>query len=99
MASKPVRFQPDADQEYLAALRWYRDRSPVAASDFERAVTNAVKTISLAPQRWPSYFERFRRYKLRQFPFSVVYEELLSEIVVYAIAHGRRRPGYWKGRT
>jgi toxin ParE1/3/4 len=89
MGSKPVRFHPDAEQEYLAALGWYRDRSTVAAADFELALTNAVETISLAPRRWPSYLGRFRKYTLRQFPFGVVYEELLSEIVVYAIAHGR----------
>jgi plasmid stabilization system protein ParE len=99
MAGKRVRFHPEAEQEFLTSLQWYRERSLTAAVDFERAVTGAIENIALAPERWPSYFDQFRKYTLRQFPFSIVYEELLSEIVVFAVAHARRRPGYWKDRA
>ena len=98
MASKPVRFHSDAENEYLTAIRWYKERSAIAAVDFEREVTRAIHAISAAPQRWPSCFGQFRKYTLHQFPFSIIYEELLSEIVVFAVAHGRRKPGYWKSR-
>jgi len=98
MAGKPIRFHPEAEREYLAALSWYLERSAVAAQDFEFAVTRAVLKIRLAPRRWPAYFGEFRRYTLHQFPFSIVYQEMLSEVVIFAVAHGRRRPGYWKGR-
>jgi len=99
MASKPVRLHPEAEREYLEALAWYRDRSVVVASDFELAVSKAVHAIEAAPQRWPSYFGEFRRYTLHRFPFSIVYQEMLSEVVVFAVAHGRRRPGYWRKRA
>jgi len=59
MAGKPVRFHPEAEREYLASLSWYRDRSHVAASDFEVAVTDALGTIAAAPHRWPIYFDVF----------------------------------------
>ena len=32
------------------------------------------------------------------FPYSVYFEFRDKACVVWAIAHGRRRPGYWKGR-
>lgn len=99
MAGKRVRFHPEAEQEFLASLQWYRERSFTAAVDFERAVTNALRAISSAPQRWPSYFDQFRKYTLRQFPFGIVHEELLSEVIAFAVAHARRRAGYWKNRT
>lgn len=99
MASKPVRLHPEAECEYLEALGWYRDRSPVVASDFELAVSKAVQAIESAPQRWPSCFGEFKRYTLHRFPFGIVYQEMLSGVVVFAIAHGRRRPGYWKTRA
>jgi plasmid stabilization system protein ParE len=99
MASKPVRLHPEAEREYLEALAWYRDRSVVVASDFELAVSKAVHAIEAAPQRWPSYFGEFRRYTLHRFPFNIVYQELLSDVVVFAVAHGRRRPGYWRKRA
>ncbi|MGO8985855.1 MAG: type II toxin-antitoxin system RelE/ParE family toxin [Terriglobales bacterium] len=99
MASKPVRLHPEAEREYLEALVWYRDRSAVVASDSELAVSKAVQAIETAPQRWPSYFGEFRRYTLHRFPFNIVYQEMLSDVVVFAVAHGRRRPGYWRKRV
>ena len=99
MAGKRVRFHPEAENEFLASLAWYLERSHTAAADFEQAITNAIGTIATAPQRWPLYFEQFRKYTLHQFPFAIVYEEFLSEIVVFAVAHARRRPGYWRNRT
>lgn len=98
MASKPLRFHPQAEQEYLTALTWYRERSLIAAINFEGAFGQAIARIKEAPQRWPIYFKDFRRYTLRQFPFSIVYQDFLSEVVVFAVAHGRRRPGYWRHR-
>ena len=98
MASKPLRLHPEAEQEYLAALAWYRDRSPITAEKFEIAVREAMERIREAPHRWPFYFGNFRKYTLRQFPFSVLYQELLSETTIFAVAHGSRRPGYWRSR-
>jgi plasmid stabilization system protein ParE len=99
MPSEPLRFHPEAEEEDLGSLSWYRDRSPVAAINFESAIEEAVARIGKAPKRWPIYFDSFRRYVLRQFPFSIIYQELSSEIVVFAVAHGRRRPGYWRDRV
>src|ERR1019366_2566538 len=43
MASKPLRFHVQAEQEYLTALSWYRVRSPIAAINFESAFGEAEK--------------------------------------------------------
>jgi len=93
MASKPLRFHPRAEQEYLTALRWYRERSLIAAINFESAFERAVERIRDTPERWPVYFHEFRKYTLRQFPFSIVYRDFSSEIVVFAVAHCRRSAG------
>jgi|SRR5579863_8882351 len=98
MAGKRVRFHPEAEQEYLSSLAWYKERSTAAARDFESAFGRAVSAIVEAPERWPVYFSRYRRFVLRQFPFSIVYHNLAQEIFVLAVAHGHRRPGYWKKR-
>ena len=99
MENKSIRFHPEAEQEYLAALGWYRERSVIAATDFESAISRAIQTVGAAPRRWPTYSSEFRRYTLHQFLFSIVYRELSSEIVVFAVAHGHRRPGYWRARA
>lgn len=98
MTSKPLRFHPQAEEEYLTALAWYRERSLIAATKFESAFEHAVGRIRESPQRWPVYVADFRKYTLRQFPFGIVYQDFSSEIVVFTVAHGRREPGYWRDR-
>lgn len=97
MASK-ITFHPGAEQEYLTALAWYRERSLTAAINFEEEFQRAVAQIEEAPERWPGYFTDCRRFVLHQFPFSIVYRVFPSKVIVLAVAHGRRRPGYWQRR-
>ena len=82
----------------MTALAWYRERSLIAAINFENAFVQAAGRIREAPQRWPVYVADFRKYNLRQFPFSIVYQDFSFAIVVFAVAHGRRKPGYWRDR-
>lgn len=39
-----------------------------------------------------------RRYLLRRFPYSIIYHVTTDELIVVAVAHNRRRPGYWANR-
>ena len=68
VASKPLRFHPQAEQEYLTALSWYQERSLTAAMSLEGAFDQALERIREAAYRWPIYFKDFRKYTLRQFP-------------------------------
>ncbi len=70
----------------------------VAASNFETIFEQAVARIREAPDRWPVYFRDCRKYALHQFPFSIVYRDFSSHLLVWAVAHGHRRPRYWKDR-
>jgi toxin ParE1/3/4 len=98
MVSKEVEFHEEASAEYEAAFDWYFARSEPAASKFAEELSRAIGTITQAPQRWPDTIGGARKFVLQRFPFAVVYRELPSIIQILAIAHGRRRPGYWKDR-
>jgi toxin ParE1/3/4 len=39
-----------------------------------------------------------RRFVLHRFPFSVVYLDEADELNIVAVAHNKRKPGYWKAR-
>ena len=39
-----------------------------------------------------------RRYILRRFPYSIIYQITEDELRILAVAHHRRRPGYWEHR-
>ena len=36
--------------------------------------------------------------RLSIFPFDIVFEEFDDHIVIYAVAHTKRKPGYWRER-
>jgi toxin ParE1/3/4 len=75
-----------------------RRRSPKAAARFVLALDEAIDKIREAPERWPSYVSGTRRYRLRRFPYLIVYRLRSEWIEIIACQHARRRPGYWKGR-
>jgi plasmid stabilization system protein ParE len=95
----PIDFDPRAIAEARAARRWYARRSADAANRFLAEFDRAVAQIRTTPGQWPSYLHGTRVYRLRRFPYLVVYRETEAAIQVIAVAHGRRRPGYWKIRS
>jgi toxin ParE1/3/4 len=98
MTNKSVEIHPAAIEELQGAIAWYLDRSRAAAANFAAEVERAIEQVSESPGRWPRGKWAARRFILRRFPFVIVYRETETTIQVVAIAHGRRRPGYWKQR-
>lgn len=96
--SKPYQFHPAALQEFRAADDWYAAQSLDASGDFLTTIADALQKIASAPQRWPRYMHGTRRFVLRAFPFSVVYLDESELVRVIAVAHGKRKPGYWRER-
>lgn len=99
MASNEIEWHPGAIVEAEQARDWYAARSPFAARGFLLELQAAVRAVSEAPGRWPKYLHGTRRFLfLHRYPFSLVYLEG-PPVQVVAVAHERRRPGYWGERT
>jgi plasmid stabilization system protein ParE len=95
---RPIGFHPEALAEAVAAAAWYRERSTRAAAAFEAEISHAMNRIAAAPDRYPRYVDESRRILLRRFPYAIVYRVHADSIEIVAVAHGRRRPGYWRTR-
>ena len=98
MPKKNIRFSFEAIAEAEAAQQWYVDRSLSAGQAFLEELTRAVERVSESPDQWPRYIEGTRRYVFHRFPFSLVYREMGNDVVIVAVAHGKRKAGYWKVR-
>jgi plasmid stabilization system protein ParE len=95
---KHIEFHPGADQELADAQAWYRERSEVAAQAFALEIDQAIKSIAEAPERWPVTDRGERRFLLSRFPYSILYRVRADEVFITAVAHQKRRPGYWRDR-
>ena len=98
MAAKILELHPAALAEFKEALTWYLERSEAAALNFVVELDRAVDLVTKSPRRWPVGEHETRKFVLNRFPFAVIYREKKVSIQVLAIAHGHRRPGYWKRR-
>jgi plasmid stabilization system protein ParE len=93
-----IDIHPAAIKEARKAYRWYLRRSPSAASRFQAAFEAAIEQIVESPILWPTYLHGTRYRPLRRFQFIVVYRQRGKRLQVVALAHGKRKPGYWKRR-
>ena len=100
MSSFDVEVLPEAEAEAEAreAFLWYFDRSPMAADAFRVELFDAIDGLTVTANDWPEDDDGTRRYHLRHFPYTVLYEVLGKKATVFAVAHQRRRPGYWQDR-
>ncbi len=97
-ARKPYHFHPEAWAEFEAAADWYQERRQETSIRFLSAVYDGLETIAIWPDAWPQYHYGTRRFILHRFPFSIIYLEKSSSVNVIAVAHHKRKPGYWKDR-
>jgi len=98
MSLRQIDVHPGAVAEARAAAQWYRERSALAADAFLAELDRAVERITENPEMYPHYVRGTRRYLLQRFLFYLVYREVSGKLELVAIAHGRRKPGYWKKR-
>ena len=93
-----VNFHPGAEVDANEAQQWYAVRSAIAARAFLTEFITAVNHIAQLPESCPRYLSGTRRYYFPSFPFTLVYRLKGNIITVVAIAHHRRKPGYWSNR-
>jgi plasmid stabilization system protein ParE len=96
---RELEYLAEALAEAEAAARWYAERSPAAGLGFDDEVAAAEAAITERPEAWPLFVHGTRRYLLRRYPFCIVYRFDADRIVIVAVAHAKRRPGYWKQRA
>ncbi len=99
--TRTVRNLRAASEEFAAAVQRYEEQRLGLGAEFYDAVVEATDRIEAHPEIGTpiSTDQRTRRVLVQRFPYQIVYRLLLDEIVIIAVAHLKRRPGYWKERT
>ena len=98
MNDRKCDVHPAALIELWEARQWYAERSPRAADRFFQQYEQALEMIAARPLTWPNYHRGTRHYLLQSFPYHVIYRLSGDAVQVLAVAHAKRRPGYWQDR-
>jgi plasmid stabilization system protein ParE len=98
--SRSVRISKPASEELSAAVRWYETQRPGLGAELLDAVTATIDLIEQQPEIGTATYPdtQTRRAMVTRFPYQLVYRHDESRVVILAIAHLKRRPGYWKHR-
>lgn len=101
--TRRVRLHEAASEEAIEAAAWYERQCPGLGADFHRVLQEAFDLLEgnllpVTPAPGAAGRRGAKRLVLKRFPYDVVIADRGAEIVVVAVAHHSRRPGYWRRR-
>ena len=96
-----LRWHRGARRDAEEAATFYENRSGGLGDELLDERDVGLDAIVLAPRRWPLWRGTpnelgIRKYRLKRFPYSIAYVCTTSEILVLAVVHAKRRPGFWR---
>ena len=96
-----VQLHPEARSELLGGATYYEEQSDGLGGQFIDEAQRVFDLLAESPSMGSPVPEHtaYRRWALRRFPYRVIYRTDRDTLFVLAIAHDRRRPGYWSGRS
>ena len=93
-----TRFLEAARADLREAIRYYEAQRQGLGAEFRDEVRSALERIERFPEAWHPLSQNTRRCRLHRFPYGIIYQVRPEEILVVAVAHLHRRPGYWDDR-
>ncbi len=93
-----VRLLEPARAELDDAITWYAEQAPGLGDAFLIETLRTIQLIEQYPTAWHPLTPQIRRCRLRRFPYSLVYTQDGNDLLVVAVAHQHRKPGYWRAR-
>jgi toxin ParE1/3/4 len=91
-------FHPEALIEYSEAVQYYQQQRVEVAQAFINAIEDAIYRVRESPTRYIVIDEDIRRCMTRKFPYGILYTIEQDYILILAVMHCSREPGYWKIR-
>lgn len=89
-------FHPEALTEYAESVKYYADNDINLAQAFINTVEDAIFRIRESPNRYPKIEANIHRCLTKKFPYAILYTINQESILILAVMHCNRQPGYWK---
>lgn len=96
-----LRLHRLAVDEIDHEVDYYESKQAGLGEELEKDIDAALELISRFPEigaPWKQRTDR-RMFILVRFPFTLPYATIGEDIVILALAHTSRRPGYWSRRS
>jgi toxin ParE1/3/4 len=94
----PYEFHPEALSEYESAAQYFAERQPGLELRFIASIEATIQRICEAPRSWRVFDGEVRRCLAHVFPYAVLYSIESDHVLIIAVMHCSREPGYWRNR-
>ena len=94
-----LEFHPEAEKEFLEAVSYYEAQVAGLGGRFEAELRTAAALLLEYAEIGPLVDTHLRKLVLDRFPYYLIYSISPELIYILAVAHERRKPGYWEART
>ena len=91
-------FHREAEEEYADAAEFYAAIDPELGRRFYDEIERLIRDIRQQPDRFRLFDSPIRRHFSDVFPYAVLYLDQPDRMLIIAVMHMKRRPGYWKKR-
>ena len=88
-------FHPEALSEYESAAQYFAERQP--GLDIA-SIEATIQRICESPRSWRVFDGEVRRCVAHVFPYAVLYSIEPDHVLIIAVMHCSREPGYWRHR-
>lgn len=92
-------FHPEAEQEFVEAAAYYEQNVTGLGQRFGSEVRHAIERLLEYAELGSPIDAGLRRLVLVRFPYVLIYSFTPDMLTIVAVAHARRRPGYWRARV
>ena len=92
------RFLQSARREMQGAIQYYDRQRFGLGQELAAELDTVLERIASDPTSYEQVEPGVFRLSTRRFPYAVVYVVRSEGVLVVAVQHGKRRPGYWKRR-
>ena len=93
-----VRFTRRAVREARDARDWLKVRQPKTVDGFTVRFRECIARLREFPNAGSPERHSSRRLTLKPYPYAIIYRVSGDEVTIVAVAHAKKRPGYWAGR-
>ena len=91
-------FHPDAEWEFIEEAVRYESEVPGLGARFGDEVNRVIELLLENPKIGGPIDDNLRHFVLRRFPYSIIYSVVTDTLLIVAVAHGSRKPGYSRSR-
>lgn len=94
-----VEFIDEAIKELSETALWYESKEAGLGTRFRDEISHVASRVKEDPLLWRERDGGYRRVNCPVFPYFIAYIIRAEKIIIVAVGHGHRKPGYWKSRV